>query len=241
MVAQAPTQPKVNTMTMNDWENISREKAAQLPLRGPPAYTPAAGPPRLRILGATWGGVQVTQDIQDMVSATQTVALDMRSIHNVLQPDPAYGTVKTLSVLYTYEGHDETHLINLSEQHRLPLEISATAHECPDGSREKHRIKTLEQPFWRTMRNRGEGGEVELLAVLYGPVRIERPSVLEELGKFFEGRRGQIRMTNLFFKEDTWPDHRKSWAVYFRFVGSDRIQVVTGMEDGALEIPWSRY
>ncbi|ROW17777.1 hypothetical protein VPNG_00623 [Cytospora leucostoma] len=233
-------------MTLNDWTNISRAKAARpsaahIPLRGPPAYTPAAGPPRLRILGATWGGVQVTQDIRDMVSATQTMTLDMGSIHNVLKPDPAYGTVKTLSVLYTYEGHDDIYLVNLSEKHRLPLEISATAHECPDESRQKYRIKTLEQPFWRAMRYGGEGVEVELLAVLYGPVRIERPSVLEELSKFFEGRRGQIRMTNSFFKEDTWPDHRKSWAVYFRFVGSDRIQVVTGMEDCALEIPWSRY
>lgn len=233
-------------MTMNGWEPISREKparpsAAQLPLRSPPAYTPAVGPPRLRILGAAWGGVQVTQDIQDMVSATQTVTLDMGSIHNVLKPDPAYGTVKTLSVLYTYEGHDDTYLVNLSEKSRPPLEISATAHECSDESRPRHRITTLGQPFWRAVRGGGEGGGVELLAVLYGPARVERPSVLEELSRFFEGGRGQIRMTNLFFKEDTWPDHRKSWAVYFRFVGSDRVQVVAGMEDAALEVPWSRY
>ena len=234
---------------MNDWEDISsqappRPQVAQLPQRDPPPYSRPAGPPRLRILGATWGGVQVTEDIQSMVSATETVTLDMRTLSRLLQPDPVFGTVKTLSVLYTYEQGDQGGqggdicLVSISEQEQFPVEICATAQRFATRS---YSIRTLKPPFWRAAKHDGGDGEVEILAALYGPQRIETPRVLEELGKFFEGRRGQIRMTNSFFKADTWPDHRKSWTIYFRFVGSDRIQVVTGMEDGALEVPWSRY
>ncbi|KUI56936.1 hypothetical protein VP1G_04259 [Cytospora mali] len=238
---------------MTEWEDISIEKAsqpraAQLPLRDPPSYSHHAGPPRLRIIGATWGGVQVTEDIQDMVSATETVIFDMRTLHQLLQPDPAYGTVKTLSVLYTYEGLGDVYLLNMTEQERSPVSITPTARHSPESSQHLHpSIRTLEVPFWKAGRdnNRHEDNaghsEVEILAVLYGPQMIDTPKVLKELSRFFEGRRGQIRMTNSFFKVDTWPGERKSWVVYFRFVGSPRIQVVTGMEDGALEVPWSRH
>lgn len=216
------------------------------------------------------------------------LTLDMRTLHRVLQPDPAPGTVKTLSVLYTEgRGHDEGQdgtgtgtgtgpgpavhtryrLLNVSEQQTSPVTIRAApaktlAGVVPSGT---YLARKLRPPFQRR-RGRGRGiwavlGDdedccdkgnndddddvaggkvVEILAVLYGPREIEALGVLETLCNFFEGERGQIRMTNSFFKADTWPDHHKSWTVYFRFEGSGRVQVVTGMENGALEVPWSR-
>ncbi|KAK0713959.1 hypothetical protein B0T26DRAFT_649624 [Lasiosphaeria miniovina] len=190
-------------------------------------------PARLNVVSATWGGVNVTEDIRSMVMADETLALDMVNIYCVLMPDPVFGVQKTLSVLYQYEGADgELCVLNAPEQGPARmLNIYPTAHKL---SATEH-IRALARPW-----TAGPHGEVEILAVLYGPDRIETPSVLNELARFFEGRRGQIRMTNAFFKADPWPNHRKSWTVYFRFLDSKKIQCVTGMEDGALEVPWSR-
>ncbi|KAJ7504297.1 hypothetical protein B0H11DRAFT_1981563 [Mycena galericulata] len=230
-------------MTFDGWENIPNPLSS-MPLRDPPRYTDPrhAGPPRLRILGATWGGVQVTAEVQAMVTTTQTVTFDPRTVSHILQPDPCFGVVKTLSVLYAYDDQPDVYLLNMTEQHPHPVVIWSNAHQI--------RIEGPHQSFWTlgaqwtgsgpSEKEGGSAGQVEILAVLYGPKKIETPSVLKELANFFEGRRGQIRMTNSFFKADTWLNRRKSWAVYFRFLGSERVQVVAGMEDGALEIPWSR-
>ncbi|KHE85675.1 hypothetical protein GE21DRAFT_1284063 [Neurospora crassa] len=200
-------------------------------------------PPRLIIIGATWGGVSVTDDIRAMVASDDRVTLDMYNLYNVLTPDPAYGAVKTLTVLYQREGlnnNGEMHLLNIPE-HTAVVSIWADKHALAEQEavdRTSDFVQTIHRP-WRT--GLPYNGSVEILAALYGPERIETPWVLQELAKFFEGRRGQIRMTNAFWKKDTWPGVRKSWTVYFRFTDSKRIQVVTGMEDGALEVPWGRF
>jgi len=43
-----------------------------------------------------------------------------------------------------------------------------------------------------------------------------------------------------FFADGPVAGDGKSWAVFFRFVGSRSgvVKYVTGMEDGALEVPW---
>ncbi|KAK3384888.1 hypothetical protein B0H63DRAFT_471820 [Podospora didyma] len=240
-------------MTLIDgWEDVGDVKSEKMSFRTAPSttddegdptpayeesvdYRPPGMPPRLRVVGATWGGVNVTDDVQSMVTADETVAFDMRSIHRVLVPDPAPGVVKTLSVLYQYEDQDGVRLLHASE-HMTHIQIYNTPDKLATSEEHQHHLKPLERP-WRA----GPAAQVEILAVLYGPQRIETPAVLQELSKFFEGRRGQIRMTNAFFKTDPWPYHVKSWSVYFRFVDSKRIQCVTGMENGALEIPWSRH
>ncbi|KAH7628086.1 hypothetical protein B0T09DRAFT_175137 [Sordaria sp. MPI-SDFR-AT-0083] len=253
-------------MTMlNDWENISSDgkgQGSEYPKTDiymgssdadpSPAYQEADNmfphcpnqSPRLVIIGATWGGVSVTDDIRAMVASDDSITFDMYNLHKVLTPDPAYGTVKTLTVLFQFEGLNNNggvHLINIPE-HTSILSISADKHADPKEQKPAEKMsqfaQTINRP-WRT--GLPYNGSVEILAALYGPERIETPSVLQELAKFFEGRRGQIRMTNAFWKKDTWPGVRKSWTVYFRFADSKRIQVVTGMEDGALEVPWGRF
>ncbi|KAJ7033594.1 hypothetical protein C8F04DRAFT_1104407 [Mycena alexandri] len=213
-----------------------------IPGNKPTLPAPTAGPARLHILGATWGGIIVTPDIQSLVSATQTLTLDMRSLVHVLSPDPLPNCVKTLSVLYQYAGAPEGMcLLSTSE-------LDPSASIWPGGHQ---RYRPPMPAEWQSQPSpsicalgstwRGQDGTgVEILAVLWGGQKIETPSVLAELARFFDGLRGQIRMTNNFFKCDPWYNNKKTWAVYFRFAGSERVQVVTGVEDGALEVPWSR-
>jgi hypothetical protein len=208
--------------------------------------------PALHILGATWGGVTVTPDIQALVSHnSDTLTLDMRNIFRHLTPDPAPGKTKVLTVMYRFNNakgggndeEDEALRLLLAPEGESPARVTLTRHATGEQlrrsvGRNSMHVKLAPGSGARPLGS--QRGQVEILAVLYGPKRIEDPAVLRELGLFFEGRRGQIRMTNRFFGGDPWPYKQKSWTVYFRFLGSQRVQVVTGWEDGALEVPWTR-
>ncbi|KAJ6603573.1 hypothetical protein DFH09DRAFT_899093 [Mycena vulgaris] len=196
----------------------------------------------VHILGATWGGIVVTPDIQSFVSATQTLTFDTRTLVNVLGPDPLPNTVKTLSVLYQYADAPEGMCLLSTSELGPSVSIWPGAHQTytpPMPTEWQSQPASSVCALGATWR--GESGTgVEILVVLWGGRRIETPSVLVELARFFVGLRGQIRMTNNFFKCDPWYNNKKTWAVYFRFADSERVQVVTGVEDGALEVPWSR-
>jgi len=210
-----------------------------------PAYEDVvAGPsrssnaqPRLRILGATWGGVNVTAEISGMVGDDETISFNMHTLLLTLQPDPAPGIIKTLTVLYLYEDQGEIRLLNVPEFiPSISVKITPTTHKEKVVCAQPTYFSTLSDPAWTD----GADGQVEIIAVLYGTKRIKNPSALQELARFFEGRRGQIRTTTAFFGTDPWIGFRKSWTVYFRFASSRRIHCVTGMQDGALEVPWTR-
>lgn len=197
---------------------------------------------KLRIIGATWGGVNVTPDVSAMVAEDGTLALDMHTMQHALLPDPAFGIEKTLSVLYAF-GNEDPRLVNIPE-YEPTIRIAKTqpGHD-EDEKNLKAEVQEERAEFITTLGERGwrDGpkGHVEILAVLYGPGRVQDEAVLRTLSEFFEGRRGSIRMNNAFLG-DTWVDRKKSWTVFFRFICSKRIQCVTGMEDGALEVPWTR-
>ena len=200
------------------------------------------GPSILRIIGATWGGVNITAEIQGLVTIDpsgkfETVNLNMHTIHTSLLPDPAVGVIKTLSILYEYSGGNcGMRLLNATQfAPQITIQITPTAHLEENKSVPDFFID-LKDAAWRNE------GQIEIIALLYGTSRIETPSVLEEFARFFEGRRGQIRTTSSFFRRDPWFGVRKSWTVYFRLLSSrnPRVRCVTGMEDGALEVPWTR-
>ncbi|KAK3305401.1 uncharacterized protein B0T15DRAFT_532176 [Chaetomium strumarium] len=218
--------------------------------------------PALHILGATWGGVTVTPDIQALAgNNSDTLTLDMRNIFRHLTPDPAPGKTKVLTVMYRFNNsnnnsakggsdeEDEGLRLLLAPEGESPSRVTLTRHATAEQLRRSVGRNSMHVKL-AAAAGAGAGpgarplgsqrGQVEILAVLYGPRRIDDPAVLRELALFFEGRRGQIRMTNRFFGGDPWPYKQKSWSVYFRFLGSPRVQVVTGWEDGALEVPWTR-
>ncbi|KAJ7235243.1 hypothetical protein C8J57DRAFT_1378627 [Mycena rebaudengoi] len=207
-----------------------------------PTFPTHTGPPRLHILGATWGGIVVTPDIQYLASATQTLTLDMRTLVHVLSPDPLPNTVKTLSVLYQYADAPEGMCLLSTSELDPSASVWPGVHQLyalPTPAEWQSQPVSSIRALGSTWRGEDDTG-VEILAVLWGGKRIEMPSVLVELARFFDGLRGQIRMTNNFFKCDPWYNNKKTWVVYFRFANSERVQVVTGVEDGALEVPWSR-
>ncbi|KAK0724663.1 hypothetical protein B0H67DRAFT_641175 [Lasiosphaeris hirsuta] len=247
-------------MRLDDWEEISDDEKASLPYHPvraskgeddmssetdpTPPYEDALStaprdislPPRLHIIGATWGGVNVTDEVSAMADQErQTLLLNMDMLQYTLLPDPAYGLVKSMTVLYRYEDEAELRLLTVPED-APAVQVSATAHNSPENAMVEFTTIGGAAGAWRS----GPKAQVEIVAATYGPQRIQTPAVLQELAMFFEGKRGQIRMTNSFFRTDPWVDHKKSWTVYFRFVDSQRIQCVTGMEDGALEVPWTR-
>lgn len=226
---------------------------AAAPAAPPPQYTPSAtnslilgnaGPststPRLHVLAATWGGIVVTPAIQAMITPEETITIDMRSLHAALQPDPLPYVLKTLSVLYEYEDSDGPCLVNVSETAQSwPAVMTAGPAPPVVISPEAHMIENSGPVSG--LGTTWHHGAVEILAVMYATQRIQQPAVLEELGKYFEGQTDQLRMTNSFFQCDPWPKNKKTWTVYFRFVDTKKVQVVTGVESGALEAPWSRY
>ncbi|KAK4641893.1 hypothetical protein QC761_504830 [Podospora bellae-mahoneyi] len=232
----------------------SDPKAPQVSVQ-PPREEVYNGPPRLHILAAAWGGVIVTPTIKSLIRTSpppphgvgcQILQLEMRNMHSLLQPDPASGTYKVFSLVYRYDGDEYPTVMNLPETIRPSLitiaKPSAVSQLGGANIGNGGYRATITQP-WRsiTSSSSSSGPKVEILAVFYGKKRIEHPAVLEELANYFEGRTRQIRMTNTFFRGDTWPYTIKSWTVYFRFVGSRAgVQVVTGWENQALEQPWTR-
>ncbi|KAK4100412.1 hypothetical protein N658DRAFT_102420 [Parathielavia hyrcaniae] len=206
---------------------------------------PGPRPNALQILGATWGGVTVTADLQKLVGTSDKLALDMRTLHRHLHPDPAPGQIKVLTLLYRFEDDDNDDRFRLfsAAENAQPSKTTISRHAHANNTSSggpRGRVRYIHEPLPRPWRA-GPQGQVDILAVLYGPARVETASVLSVLSNHFEGRWGQVRMNNAFFGADPWPYERKSWVVYFRFVGgSRRVQVVTGWENGALEVPWTR-
>lgn len=221
----------------------------------PPPYSESANPPpppgpsRLHILGATWGGITVTPEVRAMITLDKTspferLKLNMHTLHTLLLPDPAPATIKTLVILYHYDTNNTTvHLLNATQfAPQINVTITPTAHLDQNKgilcAAFPKFITTLGGPGTTGWDNLGSGGgQARIVAVVYGTGRITATAVMEELAGVFEGRRGQVRTTTGFFGGDTWPGVRKSWTVFFR-LGEGEVQCVTGMEDGALEVPW---
>lgn len=224
----------------------------------PPPYSESANPPpppgpsRLHILGATWGGITVTPEIRAMITLDKTshferLKLNMHTLHTLLLPDPAPATIKALVILYRYDSNSNNdttlHLLNATQfAPQIHVTITPTAHLDQNKgilcAAFPKFITTLGGPGtgWD---NLASGGRTQIVAVVYGTGRITATAVMEELAGVFEGRRGQVRTTTGFFGGDTWPGVRKSWTVFFRLGGGEgEVQCVTGMEDGALEVPW---
>jgi hypothetical protein len=190
------------------------------------SVAPAKG---LQVIAATFGGVVVTEKIRELIQDDDSMIFKMNQMVHYLAPDPLPNWVKTLTMLYRFDDGPLC-LFNATEQHSGSVQISrATAPTMV--------IQQLEAGL-----KQGPHADVDILAVVYGKKRIQTPSVLADLARFFadEEQRGQIRMVNSFFKEDTWPNTWKSWTIFFKFTDSKRIQCVTGLENGALELPWSR-
>jgi hypothetical protein len=228
---------------------LNLEHLDPMPEDPPPTY----GAPGIRIIAATFGGVIVTDKIRDLVTEDETMTIDLgkNKMVRYLAPDPLPGKPKTLTVLYELPGvndnkggnDDDTsaaaapvlYLLNAPESpNRGPIQISRTGSASAT-------VERLDQET--SVFRRATLPDVEIVAAVYGLKRVRTESVLLALARFFSemDEQGAIRMTNHFWQEDTWHGKFKSWTIYFRFRGSNRIQCVTGLEGQALEVPWCRH
>ncbi|KAK4224073.1 hypothetical protein QBC38DRAFT_424170 [Podospora fimiseda] len=216
-----------------------------------PPLTPL-GPPKLHILSATWGGVLVTPEIQLLIkesnSEPPSLSLNMHTIHTKLIPDPGIGVVKSLSLLYQYSDSLDIHLLNIPQfAPQISHTINHNDHFSDSTSTKKKKIPCgLPQVSFASVNStawKDPQGKVEILAVVYGMVKVENPSVLEEMGRFFRGERGQIRTTAEFFRASSvqaFVGPKNTWTVWFRLLGDGvggKVRCVTGWGDGALEVP----
>jgi hypothetical protein len=218
-------------MTFIDWELVEHKAG------GPTAASEDS--PSLQILAATFGGVIVTERIQELCSDDGAMDVDMSQMVHYLAPDPFPNNVKTLAVLYRFQEDEDIFLLNATEQHAGLIHVSRAG----EPSMAIQRIEKIYR--------RKAYPDVEILAVLYGIKRVQTPSVLLDLARFFSAagndddddghEQTQIRMNNQFFKGDPWLGQFKTWTVFFKFAGSKRVQCVSGLEHQALEVPWCRH
>ncbi|KAH7303184.1 hypothetical protein B0I35DRAFT_181732 [Stachybotrys elegans] len=209
-------------MTFLDW-NLVESTGSELPVLG----NTSCG---LWVHAATFGGVIVTEKIRELCAQDGTMDIEMDRMVHFLSPDPHYGRIKTLTVLYQFEGDESLYVLNAPETFGS-IHISRTG-------RLRTAIQRLESPYKIVA-----FPDVEIVAAIWGLKRMKTRSVLLDLIRFFSDKdeQGAIRMTNEFWKEDTWNGQAKTWSIYFRFTGSDKIQCVTGWEQQALEVPWCRH
>lgn len=223
-----------------------------------PTTTSTTLPPRrrLHILAATWGGITITPLLASMISSQQELPIDLSTLGDVIRPDPAFGKVKTLAVVYQFDGQEGPALVLVNEEYPVVRKFAISKDTLEGSLAQAQRNGTvppavtfLPVPFSvppPTTSTTPYGGNapqpVQILAATYGPKLIDTPAVLRDLADFFDGRNvHQIRMGNGFFREDPLRGQRKEWSVFFRFGNEGRVQCVTGWEDGALEVPWSPW
>jgi hypothetical protein len=133
------------------------------------SVAPAKG---LQVIAATFGGVVVTEKIRELIQDDDSMIFKMNQMVHYLAPDPLPNWVKTLTMLYRFDDGPLC-LFNATEQHSGSVQISrATAPTMV--------IQQLEAGL-----KQGPHADVDILAVVYGKKRIQTPSVLADLARFF--------------------------------------------------------
>ncbi|KAK3291905.1 uncharacterized protein B0H64DRAFT_426916 [Chaetomium fimeti] len=159
--------------------NTSTNKEQLTFLEPIPSYEESIAAPRpnaIQILGATFGGVVVTPEIQKLVGDTDRLALDLRTLNATLGPDPAPGKVKVLTILYRFDDdlpQTDARLLLVSEDAGPASRIIRIDRHMTGQQQQQERAGlraggqryfhgVLERP-WRA----GASGQVDILAVVY--------------------------------------------------------------------------
>lgn len=187
----------------------------------------------LVIISATFGGVTVKERMQMLCQPDGSMDIHMNLIVHWLAPDPLPGQKKHLAVLYHYEGSDSLWLLVGLEGCSDCIRVSREA-----APRESIKLVGPNATFGSLHYHLG----IKIVAVVYGGKRMTTPSVLRALVWFFSKvgteDAAPIRTNDDFFKENPWPGVWKTWTIFARFGNSPTIHTMTGVEHGALELPW---
>ncbi|KAK4184977.1 hypothetical protein QBC35DRAFT_466010 [Podospora australis] len=189
----------------------------------------------------------------DKSTEFEILNLNMHTVHTKLVLDPTVHAIKTLTVLYRY-GSDAVENVQLLNTPQFAPQVTVTitpSAAAAESEKTWKRLCGLPRLFVGVIKTeklwRDSQGTVEIIAVLFGTERIESPSVLEELGRFLggdPGQRKQIMTTSKFFETKAIrPYVPMARTVCFRLLDGSAarqatVRCVTGMQDGALEVPW---
>jgi len=169
------------------------------------------GQPRLQILAATFGDMDVTAKVRSLVTAEQTLSIDTIKTPHIFG-DPWYGTVKAICILYQYEGRDVELVVSHEREGMIRLD-----HREPVNP---SRVKMLRNG--------------KILAVVWGvkdglsgPSGEKKLAVMEKLESF--------PCTNTWFGFDGFPNWQKCCVVFVR--DGNGVKIFTARENRTCHFP----
>ena len=169
-------------------------------------------PPLLKVHCATWAGTDITDILRGRVTCDQTLPLYTKLISS---PDPWYGVLKTISVLYQY-GNAPMQLYITTDGKGTPL-ITSTQPSHTNGMFTSHN-----QP-WEDFR---------IAAVVWGERPVDENAFLQAAAET-----GHISCTNEFFRRDGLPNWPKTCQVFFESKSTGEIRCRAAREGEMLKIP----
>ncbi|KEF58340.1 uncharacterized protein A1O9_06266 [Exophiala aquamarina CBS 119918] len=170
---------------------------------------------KLKIIGATYGGRQVTADVRRHVKDDQTVLLDSTRFTTDLIPDPIPGQPKVFTLFYEYEGQDKALLKMKDSSGSITLTSDSQFTDLV-------RITTIKEGKTRL------GGETIIYAVIYGDEIFTSTDVYNKIWDMDQGRKWKI--DNESFGKDPWPRVVKTGTLYYSMGKGFPDSVWTGKE-----------
>ncbi|KAI9815929.1 MAG: hypothetical protein M1827_001921 [Pycnora praestabilis] len=165
-------------------------------------------PPLLIIQAANWGGVDITDTLRAQITPDQTLQLDTKLVQ---LPDPWYGVLKTLSIMYQY-GDGRLQLL-------VSHDGSGIVSIDPEGP--------MRTQYFNPAGPRHEG--MDVLAVIWG-VMYEHPKPVSASQFDAIATKGEISCTNEWFGFDGLPNWQKTCQVFFQHGSSGKIYCSAGRE-----------
>jgi hypothetical protein len=176
-------------------------------------------PPYLNIVGANWGGLDITAMLQTRTSREQTLDIDTDKVFKIASPDPWPNCPKTISLLYQYD-HSSLELLVIGEG---TGPVTVRPYETTHRSSRWALDLTL-------------GEDTKILAIIWGLQPIQKTPVLQ---RALQERK--IPCTNTFFGGDGWGGVHKTCQVFLRHIRTNEVACLVGREDSILEleVPWA--
>ncbi|MCJ1310973.1 hypothetical protein MMC25_004642 [Agyrium rufum] len=169
-------------------------------------------PPPLIIHAAFYHKADVTEMIRASVDPEQVLILDCNKHFCV--PDPAYGVVKTIAILYQYGS-------NLPELY--------VGHEGGGWKTLRPTGEPIRRSFFNQVPQRSN--DVYIMAAIWGI----QPIDLKHFGLMSQSK--QFRISNEWFGFDGFMNVQKTCHVFVQFPSTGEIKCIVGAEGETMEIP----
>ncbi|QKX61261.1 uncharacterized protein TRUGW13939_08409 [Talaromyces rugulosus] len=176
-------------------------------------------PPYLNIVGANWGGLDITATLQTRTSREQTLDIDTEKVYKIASPDPWPNYPKTISLLYQYD-HSSLELLVVGE-------AAGIVTVRPYAATHRSSRWTLDLTL---------GENTKILAIIWGLQPIQQTPGLQ---RALQERK--IPCNNAFFGGDGWGGVNKTCQVFLRHIRTNEVACLVGREGSILDlkVPWA--